>query len=472
MAELNVVNQPGFGPPSGTPHAMNPAEPATQSILFPPGISHAWGFAAFNALSFQMVIGSPMILFAKSLGANGTELGLIAGMLPLLTILQMLGARFVGKVGHKRFVVTGWSVRVVFGAFLIAVPFLEERIGARGQLIAVIAILFFFNASRGFFSCGWLPWITSILPREIRGRYLTRESAVVNLTSLGAFCLAAVVLGKSADGGNFAALFAVSTVAGIISVFFLSRIPEDQDPYNQFNASTPVSFREMLGLQSYRKLLTLNTFSSIALGGLATFSIVYLRETGEMSDSRILILNSAAFIGGLSNLWILGKWLDQIGSRPVLMATGLFFIAVAILWALTAMGHIPQSLGLVLGLMYALGLGSSAINLSNMRLAMAIIPETGRSHYFAVFSVVGSVVLGLSPILWGLLIDLLKADLLFPGAISSPFMVVFWGVAFFFGMTFLAATRLDEPEAASFDRMLRNVLTASRVRYWIRLWPR
>ncbi len=451
---------------------MNHGEPATQPPPFPPGISHAWGFAAFNALSFQMVIGSPMILFAKSLGASGAELGLIAGMLPLLTILQMVGARFVGKFGHKRFVVTGWSVRIVFGAFLIAVPFLEDRLGPRGQLMAVITILFFFNASRGFFSCGWLPWITSILPREIRGRYLTRESAVVNLTSLGAFCLAAVVLGKSAGSANFAALFAVSTVAGIISLFFLTRVPEDQDPYSRFSASTPVSLRTMFGLQSYRRLLTLNVFWAMAIGGLATFSIVFLRETGEMSDSRILLLNSAAFIGGLSNLWLLGKWLDQIGSRPVLIAAGLFFASVAILWALTAMGLIPQSLGLVLGLMYALGLGSSAVNLSNTRLAMAIIPETGRSHYFAVFSVVGSVVLGLSPILWGLLIDLLKADLLFPGKTSSPFMVVFWGVAFCFGMTFAAALRLDEPEAASFDRMLRNVLTASRVRYWIRLWPR
>ena len=227
----------------------------------------------------------------------------------------------------------------------------------------------------------------------------------------------------------------------------------------------------MLGLKSYRKLLAFSVWWSIAIGGLATFSIVFLREIGEMSDSRILLLSSAAFIGGLSNLWLLGKWLDQIGSRPVLIAAGLFFVVVAILWALTSMGRIPQSLGLVLGLMYAFGLGSSAINLSNMRLAMAIIPETGRSHYFAVCSLVGSVFLGLSPILWGLLIDLLKADLLFSG-IASPFTVVFWGVAFFFGITFLAAIRLDEPEAASFDRMLRNVLTASRVRYLIRLWPR
>ena len=32
-------------------------------------------------------------------------------------------------------------------------------------------------------------------------------------------------------------------------------------------------------------------------------------------------------------------------------------------------------------------------------------PQAGRSYYFAVFSVVGSVSLGLSPILWGILID-------------------------------------------------------------------
>ena len=59
---------------------MNNGESVIPPISFPRGISNVWGFAAFNALSFQMVIGSPMILFAKSLGASGTELGPIAGM--------------------------------------------------------------------------------------------------------------------------------------------------------------------------------------------------------------------------------------------------------------------------------------------------------------------------------------------------------------------------------------------------------
>ena len=69
---------------------------------------------------------------------------------------------------------------------------------------------FLFNTSRGISACGWLPWITSIIPAAVRGKYLTRESAVANLASLLAFLLAAVVLGSDPGGARFAALFAFS----------------------------------------------------------------------------------------------------------------------------------------------------------------------------------------------------------------------------------------------------------------------
>ena len=52
----------------------------TEATRFPAGLNNAYFFAAFNALSFQIVLGSPMILYAKSLDASATVLGLIAGM--------------------------------------------------------------------------------------------------------------------------------------------------------------------------------------------------------------------------------------------------------------------------------------------------------------------------------------------------------------------------------------------------------
>ena len=166
---------------------------AVETTTLPKGVRNAFGFSAFNALSFQMVVGSPMILYAKSLGATATQLGLIAGMLPLLNVLQIPAARYVGRVGYKRFVIGGWTMRICFIGMMVLVPLFGNFLGAGGQLMAILGLLFLFNTSRGISSCGWLPWITSIIPVAVRGKYLTRESAVGNLASLLAFFLAAAV---------------------------------------------------------------------------------------------------------------------------------------------------------------------------------------------------------------------------------------------------------------------------------------
>src|SRR5437773_6185344 len=85
----------------------------TEKVSFPPGLNNAFLFATFNALSFQIVIGSPMVLYAKSLDASATVLGIITGMMPLLVIFQIPAAHYVSRVGYKRFVYAGWGMRVI-----------------------------------------------------------------------------------------------------------------------------------------------------------------------------------------------------------------------------------------------------------------------------------------------------------------------------------------------------------------------
>lgn len=450
------------------------AEADPQAPAMPEGITQAYGFAAFNALSFQMVVGSPMILYAKSLGATATQLGLIAGMLPLMNVLQIPAARFVGRVGHKRFVIGGWTVRVCFIALMVLVPLLGNRLGQGGQLVAILVLLFLFTTSRGISACGWLPWITSIIPRNVRGKFLTRESAVSNVASLGAFLLAAAVLGSEPGGAQFAALFAFSALAGVASLGFLKRIPEDQDPQSLYNSATPVRLVAMLRQAPFRQLLYLTVCWSIASGGLAVFAVAFLRESAIMPDGKILLLNSAVFVGGIAALLVLNRWLDQIGSRPVLIATTLFCALSMVGWVVISGGFLSPSMPPVALLMLAMGLGAAAVNLAITRLAMANIPETGRSHYFAVYSVVGSLVLGCSPILWGALVDFLtlRPPLLVFGITWPPFALLFAAFCLCFLVTTAAAIRIHEPESAPFDQLLRQAMSRSRLRFWIRLWPR
>ena len=84
------------------------------STKYPPGLNNAFLFGTFNALSFQIVLGSPMVLYAKTLGASATVLGIIAGMMPLLVIFQIPAANYIERVGFKRFVYAGWGTRVAF----------------------------------------------------------------------------------------------------------------------------------------------------------------------------------------------------------------------------------------------------------------------------------------------------------------------------------------------------------------------
>src|SRR5215210_3177082 len=86
----------------------------TEKEVFPHGLHNAFLFSGFNALSFQIVLASPMILYAKTLGASATVLGIIAGMMPLLVIFQIPAAHYINRIGFKRFVYAGWGTRVMF----------------------------------------------------------------------------------------------------------------------------------------------------------------------------------------------------------------------------------------------------------------------------------------------------------------------------------------------------------------------
>jgi len=41
---------------------MTDIQKSPEPPAFPPGVKNAWRFSIFNALSFQIVLGSPMIL--------------------------------------------------------------------------------------------------------------------------------------------------------------------------------------------------------------------------------------------------------------------------------------------------------------------------------------------------------------------------------------------------------------------------
>ena len=104
-------------------------------------------------------------------------------MMPLLVIFQIPAAAHIARVGYKKFVYAGWGTRVMFIFGIALVPLTGGFLSPPTQLALILFLLFGFNLSRGISSAAWLPWITTLVPLEIRGKYLAREAACVHVAS-------------------------------------------------------------------------------------------------------------------------------------------------------------------------------------------------------------------------------------------------------------------------------------------------
>ena len=414
-----------------------------------------------------------MVLYAKTLGASATVLGIITGMMPLLVIFQIPAANYVHRVGYKRFVYAGWGTRVLFIFGMALVPLTGGFLDAKTRLVLILSLLFCFNLSRGISSCAWLPWITGLVPPLLRGKYLLREAACTNFASFITFLVAAITLGGESRAWQFCVLFAFSGLMGATSLSFLKRIPDAATPEEFKTGTAPVPWKEIINYRPFRRLLEMITAWSVAYGGMIAFTVAYLKAEAGMSEERILFISSVMFLGGLSSLWLLGHRLDRIGSKPVLSIALLMWIIILFGWMTLAGRLFAPKIWIVLALQFLMGLFAALVGMANTRLAMAVIPKMGRNHFFAIYSVVGSVSLGLAPIGWGLLIDAVgERSVNYLGLEWNRFSIFFAAAVAVYFIAFFLARRLEEPDAASMESLLREILIESPQRFWLRLWPR
>lgn len=446
--------------------------PAESKDRFPPGLSHAFLFATFNGLSFQIILSSPMVLYAKTLGASATVLGIIVGMMPLLVIFQIPAASYISRVGYKRFVYGGWGMRVLFIFVMALVPLTYGFLNSAAQLSLMLFLLFCFNLSRGISSCAWLPWIFSLVPASIRGRYLAWDSGCVQTASFIAFIVAGLVLGSHPRHMHFSVIFAFSALMGAASLSFLKRIPDGPGPSASSSSRGPVPWLAMAQYRPFKKLLILNLVWSAAYGGMTAFSVAYLKSEAGLAEGTILFVSSVTFLGGLLSPWF-GSRMDQMGSKPVMTFAFIGWLIICAGWALLAGKILHPGWGLILSLELLMGLGVALFNMSNIRLAMAISPEMGRNHFFALFSVVANVSLGISPVFWGLMIDLFHHLKLQTGIFEWNRYSLFFSVAgAMFVVVLICCRSLEEPAAAKVQKLIREIVVATPYRVWVRLFGR
>ncbi len=115
----------------------------------------------------------------------------------------------------------------------------------------------------------------------------------------------------------------------------------------------------------------------------------------------------------------------------------------------------------------------SLFNLANTRLVMASVPPMGRSHFFALYTVVTSLVSGIFPIFWGILLDALAG---WGTAWSrwqwNQYSLLYATLVVIMIVALVLRNRLSEARAMTTDAFLRELLVKTPSRAISRLLPR
>lgn len=419
------------------------------ALAYPPGTLNVNGFSFFNAVSFQIVLGPPVILYAKSLGASSLALGTLAALTPLLNMLQLVAARFLHRAGYRRFALAGWGTRTLFVLLLTAVPLLPG-LRPEARLAWVAFALCCFNVLRGFAAGAWLPWLSALVPEEVRGRFLSRDNAFMHLGCLVALLVSGWVMAGTVEAVEYAAVFAIGLLAASVSLWFIRRIPDAQSPEDRARSGAPVPWAAMLRYPPFSRLLRFTTFYMAVIGSLGVFTVEFLAVAGKFTESMILLLGAFSFVGALAGLALAGPHLDAMGSKPWLRHSLLLMAAVIAGWTLLAAAVLPGHTVLVGALNFGGGLAGAVFGVANTRIIMGSVPAMGRNHFFALFTVASGLGLGGAPILWGAVLDLLGPLEFSAGLFSVNRYSIYFAVLFLTALlVFRLVTGLHEAPASS-----------------------
>jgi MFS family permease len=445
---------------------------ATPGAVMPAGIANAYVFQVFNATSWSLILSTPMLLYLKNLGASATVLGINVALIPLFSALQIPAAAFVERVGYKTFVVRGWASRSVFILGLAATAMLPAALSPAIRIALALGLLACFAAVRGVSMCGYLPWITGLVPEPLRGTFISRDTMCMHLAVAGTMLLSSFWVGIFPSSRAFAVLFLFSYVAALLGVAFLRRIPDVPAGADPRSSGRP-PWKEMILYPPFFRYALFTVVFNVFVSALGVIWVPYMRDSYGASGSLILGLSAYASVIAAAASLVVGPVTDRVGSRPLLAVASGLVVTGQSLWMAMAAGALPHRALLLFGITTFGATGFAVISVANMRLLMGLVPVMGRSHFFAISSVATSLTMGLMPILWGLALDgagRIMADGM-PLArhwtwnrYSFIYAVVVTGLL---GAQFLRH-RLDEPRAMSTEEFMRILLVQSPARLVVR----
>ena len=175
-------------------------------------------FQFLNVISWQSVIGTILVLHARALGIDTVRVGLLNSFMYFASVLGIVTKPLAERIGSKRLLMTGWTLRNILVAPIVLSPWVYSRWGTDGAMILLAVTTGLFCITRALAGIAWSSWIHEIVPLSNLARFYTVETILTRLLAVGFGIVTFFFLGAHPQLWRFAAIAACGVIAGLVSI--------------------------------------------------------------------------------------------------------------------------------------------------------------------------------------------------------------------------------------------------------------
>jgi len=320
-------------------------------------------FNVFNAVSWNLLVGIIITLFALRLDASSTYIGLMSAAFYIALFLLPLG-----KLLAKRFSIIGifsftWIMRSICMILAAAAPFVDYAGHRNIALLLVIIGVFLFHLFRGVGMIGNNPVLSLLASGPDRGSYMTQVQIINSAIGMFGSFLIAMVLGMEPPIFVFSILLIIGVVTGVISGYVIRKVPEpsiQQEADGRLKTKLADIFKDAFSNEHLRYFLIIFFLVILVSGVTRTFVIVYAREVFEHNDGLISLYSVFGGLGYLMIGLIVKFLVDRVGAKPLFLVCvilGLVSLIPVVFIPQTAIENVAGSILFLVFLFFMLNFG-------------------------------------------------------------------------------------------------------------------
>lgn len=361
-------------------------------------------FSFFNATTWMIGLGTPLVLLASELGASSFEVGLMYAFVFLLLPIQILATSTLPRYGYKRQVTFGWTSRGFFLLIPLSLAWLAPEQPEDWMVHALIASAFGFSFFRAIGSCAVMPMIYATLPEEVRGKYFSTDQAVIGVSGILTLLLCAASFRFLPAYEAFFAQYLYAIVGTALTLYFLTRFKDPPRPeatsLREIGQLTP---QLCLGRSPFRQYLGFMVTHALLGTAFVPLQAYYLKVESGIGSDLILVYTAIQFVGAILGTVLVRNRIDRIGVKPIFRLSLTTGGLISIYWFFLVRGE--SGLLILLPAAYFLfGLSASLWVTANLKYLPRVCDERKQALHVSVHSSVIGIVGGLAPIFWGLFV--------------------------------------------------------------------